>query len=518
MKPKSIIIILMTVILTVLFTSSIFAVPPHPDLVERFREEGRIDELIQKMNETETFTRNASIMGIAPSEGSNEVLVLMIEFADFSFDDESDKQFYSDLFNGVEDDDKSWRKYYIDMSKNELRLTFDVEGIYTSEENKSYYSSFYNVPELIVEALDAADDDGVDFGRYDNDHDGYLDGVVVIHSGRGYETSGSSSDIHSHRGYIYPPVEYDNIQISDYSIQPEYMYSPQDSTIGVFVHEYGHLLGLPDLYDTQYSTDGVGYWSLMAAGSWSGGGASPSPLLAWEREYLGWLKVERASSSHKTSHITDKSNTTMVVLSISAFMVMLIGVVINGVKKKKLGHIGVTFLILAFALPGILMFNTCKPKEPVVIGDGDFTTVEDLEVENIATKIELSDTEYYLIENKAKMIGTWTQFLPGEGLLVTHIDEDVIQSTWEQGSNTVNSGTTSIHGINIIEADGGWNLWDGYDSDYGSDTDPFYAANNGSFTPSTNPPAELNDGTSAGIYITNISEVGDLMSFDYDED
>jgi M6 family metalloprotease-like protein len=514
MKRKSIYISILILVLSLLFTSSIFAVPPHPDVVEKYRQEGRLDELIQKMSELESYPTKGSPLAVAPSKGNNDVLVLMIEYPDQPFDEDSTPEFYKDLFYGEDDSDKSWRRYYKDMSQGRLKLDFDVYGIYTSINSKSYYASGYNTRELIEEAIDAAEDDGVNFARYDNDGNGSVDGIVVIHSGQGHETSGSAYDIHSHRSKIYPAKQYDLVNISDYTIQPEYRYSPQDTTIAVFAHEYGHLLGLPDLYDTSYQTDGVGYWSLMAAGSWTDGGATPSPLLAWEREYLGWMSVEKFRAYETTSKI-DENSSNIIILSVSAFMIALIGALIGVLKKKKLSQILIMFVMLAFIFPTFLYLNTCTP---VIIGDGDFTTVEDIEKENIATKIEISSKEYYFIENKVIKSGTWTQHIPGQGLLITHIDTQVIKNTWEQGSNTVNSGSNTTHGVNVIEADGDWNLWNPSDYDNGSQTDLFYSGNNNSFTPDTDPPAELNNGEPVDVYITNISSPDDTMTFDFDNE
>ena len=62
--------------------------------------------------------------------------------------------------------------------------------------------------------------------------------------------------------------------------------------IGVFCHEFGHVLGLPDLYDTDNSSEGLGQWCLMASGSWGGNGSSPQTpthMSAWCKQKLGWV-------------------------------------------------------------------------------------------------------------------------------------------------------------------------------------------------------------------------------------
>ncbi|MBI3872305.1 MAG: M6 family metalloprotease domain-containing protein [candidate division Zixibacteria bacterium] len=129
----------------------------------------------------------------------------------------------------------------------------------------------------------------VNFANYDNDGDGYVDGLVIVHAGRGAEFSGQLTDIWSHKWGISPRLK-DGVYVSAYSIQPEYWTSPGDITIGVYAHEIGHLFGLPDLYDVDGSSRGIGRWSLMANGAWNGTlGSSPAHMDAWCKYQAGFL-------------------------------------------------------------------------------------------------------------------------------------------------------------------------------------------------------------------------------------
>jgi hypothetical protein len=88
------------------------------------------------------------------------------------------------------------------------------------------------------------------------------------------------------------------IRIDDYVVMPAVACDGTTMIqIGVFAHEFGHAFGLPDLYDTDNdngTSEGVGGWDLMGAGSWGGDGTShpetPSHMSAWSKEYLGWVK------------------------------------------------------------------------------------------------------------------------------------------------------------------------------------------------------------------------------------
>ena len=195
------------------------------------------------------------------------------------------------------------KKYYLDMSDNNLDLDFDIKGPYNAPYGWQYYgkndsNDFDMYPgELVGFAVPAAEKDGVDFSQYDNEGNGFVDTVIVLHAGQGEETGADPDTIWSHNWTLSGAAsygdgtgsrDYDGKIINNYTIQPEYSKNPGEPTIGVFCHEFGHVLGLPDLYDTipdkNNPTNGVGDWSLMSGGSWgSGNGSDPAPLLAWER-------------------------------------------------------------------------------------------------------------------------------------------------------------------------------------------------------------------------------------------
>ncbi|MBM3322975.1 M6 family metalloprotease domain-containing protein, partial [candidate division WOR-3 bacterium] len=204
----------------------------------------------------------------------------------------------------------SARDYYHEVSYNQFHMTGTVVGWYTAANNKAYYgysNGWVRAAMLVKEAAQASDA-AVNYADYDVDGDGYVDAFTCIHAGYGTEESGSGSDIWSHAwsfsgagigayttndprpGY---PGQY--IRIDDYTTDPERSNRSNYGTmvgIGVYCHEWGHALGLPDLYDTDGGGEGLGNWSLMAGGSWGGNGNSPYypvHLDPWSRMELGWL-------------------------------------------------------------------------------------------------------------------------------------------------------------------------------------------------------------------------------------
>lgn len=143
-----------------------------------------------------------------------------------------------------------------------------------------------------------------------NESDGYIDHFQAIHAGEGEEAGGGAQGedaIWSHRWYAFSnnigkegpaqnklggvPLGDSGLWIGDYTTEPE------NGGLGVFTHEFGHDLGLPDLYDTSGGDNGTGFWTLMSGGSWLNDGtedigSSPGYMGAWEKLQLGWLDYD----------------------------------------------------------------------------------------------------------------------------------------------------------------------------------------------------------------------------------
>ncbi|MCF7823259.1 MAG: M6 family metalloprotease domain-containing protein [Candidatus Marinimicrobia bacterium] len=210
-------------------------------------------------------------------------------------------------------------EHYAEMSYDKFHLSGQVYGWYELAHNSVYYEGSQTDPydngffgpdsgvgEFLKEALDLSDQE-IDFTLYDNDgpdgvpnsgdDDGYVDAVFFVHSGEGGEGGGPYIWSHSWSysgwwGSAYPTNDIGHngsvIKVNEYIIQPAVSSSGGLIEIGVFSHEFGHALGLPDLYDTDYSSGGVGDWCLMSGGSWTTP-SSPTHMSAWCKEMLGWL-------------------------------------------------------------------------------------------------------------------------------------------------------------------------------------------------------------------------------------
>lgn len=236
-----------------------------------------------------------------PTTGSIRVLALLIEYPDLqSTFLQSD---FDSLFGGVNypTGHGSFKTYFETASSGQLTVTVDVMGWFMADSNYRYYSDSAGTPraaDLVREAVDAAELAGANFSNYDNDNDGDVDGILTVHSGPGAEVGSQTQYIWSHRwvlnGGSQGSVFYDGVWINDYMINPETrgtLSNPRIVGIGVLCHEFGHNLGLPDLYDTNQSngdSEGIGNWGLMGGGGWLGGEHFPANFCAWSRVENGW--------------------------------------------------------------------------------------------------------------------------------------------------------------------------------------------------------------------------------------
>lgn len=199
---------------------------------------------------------------------------------------------------------------YTDMSYGKLNVTGEAIGYLRMPKPYSYYTNGEsgtgdnypnNTPGLLFDALtEFCRNDSLQ--RFDTDGDGFVDGVFLIHAGGGAEAEASAAKrkdmIWSHKWTL--PTAFTNLGVKVFAYSTE----PEDGKVGVFAHEFGHVLGLPDLYDTSYRSEGVGEWCLMGAGSWGGGGAKPTRMSCWCLSKLGWITpVKAKSGSYKLSSL-----------------------------------------------------------------------------------------------------------------------------------------------------------------------------------------------------------------------
>ena len=309
-------------IFSLLFLTTLLkAMPPSEKVLQQLKDEGRFDEYVRITAEARArgFDVPMSDDGKLPKSKAfaqltvMRVLVILIDYPDKPYTAgaaaPTPAHFDSVLFSdGRKNPTGSMKEFYIENSYGNFILQGDVVGWYRASQLFRYYTNFCdgshgfgpypnNAQKLAEEAVALADPD-VDYSLYDNDQNGYVDGIFVVHSGTGTEESGDDCEIWSHASGI--PAQFrDGVYVSSYSMEPEEAVGGPMISIGVFCHEYGHTLGLPDLYDYDYSSSGCGNWTLMAGGSWNGGTRLPAQLDVWSKNQLGFLSVTNVTSNLK---------------------------------------------------------------------------------------------------------------------------------------------------------------------------------------------------------------------------
>ncbi|MDC3425807.1 M6 family metalloprotease domain-containing protein [Aquibacillus sp. 3ASR75-11] len=348
----------------------------------------------------------------------------------------------------------------------------DQDGTYADGDSYKYgnENGYARIGELVRDALEAADDQ-VDFSKYAED--GEVPNVFIIHEGTGAEFSRDPAQIWSHKwnllsalyyGKYYetgkpaPEYEgvdyndwenntikedmtYDGVIVNNYNIQPEIggnvsgynletggydeelKTGPYPAQAGVYAHEFGHALGLPDFYDTAYTSEGVGNYSMMAGGSWmrypdasAYSGNSPTNFDPFSKIFLDWAEPINVTPESGIQEITlpsiDKADAT------------------NGIVKME--------------VPGS------------------------------------NGTEYFLFENIQQSgfnEGLIRQGEDSNGLVAWHVDENIINLYQTAGfrpnnvenwmnkrfqynqSQTASDGTEVTHyGLSVLQADGNYDL------------------------------------------------------------
>jgi M6 family metalloprotease-like protein len=419
-------------VLLLFIFSPLWAMPPMPG--SGLTHDGSIREvdecpsafLSPALSSDEMMTRSAKTPVSVSSTGNKKVLVILAQFPDLPFNYgtsagtkvHNNPSYYSDLLQGGSG--FTMKQYYLDQSRNKLNLSFEFLGPYTTDLNYAEYGSNNslgndsNAYTLAKEMLNKA---AAALAPPEPSHG--LDGctVIIVHSGPGEEAGKNNPPLYaaaadciwSHRDKLskhsISPITVNGTVYDSYLIVPEYNYfkGSFEATIGVFCHEFGHVIGLPDAYDTSYATTGVGQWSLMGGGSWGSigragvpSGSDPAPFMAWERLALGWIseeEIELESGGTKT-----------------------------------------------------ISFSNINSSDKVY-------------------SVKLTDNQYLLFEGKAKNDTGSGMYVMESGLMITQIHKGILDSDyWTR--NMINYGSYKPHGAMVVEAkaanykeNGLGNLW-----------------------------------------------------------
>ena len=294
-------------------------------------------------------------------EGEGALWTVLGEFADFPHNNmpepdravnnstiwvpDFNRDYYMNMLFNDAPGANSMRNFYIEQSSNRYTVHGDVTDWIPVPNNAAFYDDNpdSNVWFFLEDTVNGWYDAQIAAGqtpaeinaylsqfdvwdRYDynsngnfDEPDGYIDTFQSVHSGEGEEAGGGAlgaTAIWSHSWYarfgligIAGPAfnKLGGIQVgnSDYWVG-KYTIQPENGGVGVFAHEYGHDLGLPDLYD-YFGENGTGFWTLMSSGSWMNDGtvdigSKPSHMGAWEKFQLGWLNYEVARAGLKSEH------------------------------------------------------------------------------------------------------------------------------------------------------------------------------------------------------------------------
>ena len=245
-------------------------------------------------------------------------LVILVNFKDSQFKS-ANSSAMDDLMNSISytynGATGSVRQFFSDQSDGQYKPDFDVIGPVTLSNNVAHYGA--NVDDeqgqdqlpgdMVVEACSIANaQHAVDFTQYDHDKDGYVDFVYLIYAGKGEADGGAANTIWPHNwsisgAYYYKNCTYaenkrnfDGKTIDNYACSGEIDgQTGARAGIGTIVHEYSHVIGLPDLYDIDYGQNyedeaTPGAWHVMDGGSYNNDGNTPPNYSIYDKYFLGW--------------------------------------------------------------------------------------------------------------------------------------------------------------------------------------------------------------------------------------
>lgn len=294
----------LSVLPLILAPATALAMPPplRPD-----KGGGLVDVKVRRITEVKPISTTAPPPATA-LDGKHRLLVVLVETGDAPWPKAYTRGRYQELIfsNSAE----SMAEYWRENSYGRYRLTGEVVGPLRVAGRMTDYAYDRNqadgrrVKRLIQKAVEAAAKK-VDLKSFDTHDargkkrsDGMIDHLMVIYSEKTGKHDGFSP-IWPHRGSL--DLEVAGVRVGSYTIMNH------AARLGVYVHEFGHDLGLPDLYDRDYSSHGAGDWCTMASGSWLGSAGTPAHVSAWAKIRLGWIAPKVISKPVRSLSIPSSS-------------------------------------------------------------------------------------------------------------------------------------------------------------------------------------------------------------------
>ncbi len=487
--------------------------PSSPEFKEKIQQPamGRmIEQKLQNTIENKSFTPSSvsslrssnNEQAVTPTPFKMKALVILANFTDKKFSTSNAKQAFTNLLNQVNYTDNgatgSARDYFIANSDGNFDPEFVVYGPVELPNNMAYYGgnnedgSDKNANQMIVDACKAANTayPDLNFNDYAVNVEGYgavLRNVFVFYAG--YNEAESSevdpNTIWPHKSSVFNnSVRIDNVRLADYACTSELQGNKTQSKgmapIGTFTHEFGHVLGLPDFYDANGEQDGlnagVGDWSIMDQGNYLNNGRTPPCYSATERYFLSILWYE------------------------SIDWMADLAVLLPGASTASMELSPITSPLTEDKFRG---FMVATPKQTE-----DFIY------------------EYFMLECRKKT--GWDAYLPGEGMLVFHIDWDnTTQYTVNYGTQQYTATAANLWSMGLANLIGNRPLYDlikgnneqfstqniggtnyAYFKNYAGHPFPG-SSNNTSISDATTPNFRSWDGSLSGMNISNIMKKSD---------
>ncbi len=528
--------------LAVLLLSQIYAmVPPHPGYKEvpEVWHPVRPEITLQSDGKSgASSTVREDFPGQITEPLPSNILAVMVEFSDVHFQTEP---LYPDFLVHDQEFFERWMlhlsDFFYDASHGSYEMDYTVfPEVFRMARPMAWYGS--DIPGKtdvrlmdILPDLMQASSAQISYSDYD--------GLIIFHAGAGQETDierNSTESIWStfltrramqayfdpdnddYPGFVTP----DSAILTNVVIVPEHQYHsyfPAEgeehasdyifSLYGVLAHQFGHVLGLPTLFDNDSSngvSQGIGNWGLMGTGVWNGNGYVPAQLSAWSRYFLNWEEYETITTDgegfvvdHFLNHQEGATRLYKVPISEREYFLL------ENRQQNPDGSLDPYTSLPSYSFK--------------LLPEGEQDYYENY-----------PDLPYFNFMKNRYVGSEWDFFLPGygmsphtdgSGILIWHIDENVIAEnfTLNFDRNRVN-GYAPHKGVDLEEADGFQHLDTPlmHDYKYGGPDDSYRAGNNDYFGNGSHegltwlPTAESYYG-GIPLEIYDISESGNQMSF-----